>query len=83
MKRAFVTLVSYERAGRGLQLSNFRDLYYGYRVSNAFYMFFVTFVLCFGLGVYLTNVLRVTREDQDEGVHLPWYYPLTMRYWRG
>lgn len=83
MKRAFVNMVTFERAGQGLHLRNVGELYYGYRVSNAYYMFFVTFVLCFALGIYVTEVLRVGKEGQDEGVSLPWYYPFSPSYWAG
>ena len=83
MKRAFVNMVTFEQAGQGLHLGNVGELYYGYRVSDAYYMFFVTFVLCFALGVYVTEVLRVGKEGQDEGVGLPWYYPISPGYWAG
>jgi hypothetical protein len=46
-------------------------------------MFFVTFVLCFSLGIYLSNIMKITKEDQDEGLKLPWYYPLSPSYWMG
>lgn len=81
MKRAFVNILTYERAGRGLQWHNLYQEYYNYRVYNAFYMFFVTFVLCLFLGIYLTNILKLTKEDSDEGLRLPWYYPVSPSYW--
>ena len=83
MKRAFVNLIVYERAGKGVQIMNFNELYYGYRVGDAYYMFFVTFVLYFTVGVYLTNILRLTKEDSDESLRHPWYYPCLPSYWRG
>ena len=83
MKRAFVNMVTFERAGQGLHLGNVGELYYGYRVSDAYYMFFVTFVLCLALGIYVTEVLRVGKEGQDEGVGLPWYYPFSPSFWAG
>jgi len=83
MKRAFVNILKYERAGRGLQYYNLGELYYNYRVEDAFYMFFTTFVLFFGLGLYLTNVMRLSKQDSDSELKLPWYYPCTWKYWTG
>jgi hypothetical protein len=44
-------------------------------------MYIVTFVGFFLLGIYLTNVLRLTKEDSDEALRLTWYYPFTPSYW--
>jgi ATP-binding cassette, subfamily A (ABC1), member 3 len=75
MKRAMVNILRYERSGRGFGYHNVSEIYYGYRVENCFYMFFVTFVLYSSLGIYLTNVLRLKHFDNDDAIALPWYYP--------
>ena len=79
MKRAMVNMLRYERSGKGLNYSNLREIYYGYRVFDSFYMFVSTFILYFLLGIYLTNVLKPV--DHDDSVSLPWYYPFTKSYW--
>ncbi len=75
MKRALLNILTFERSGRGLNWTNVGEIYYGYRVTNAYYMFFVTFLLTLMIGIYLTNVLRVSAADYDNAIKLPWYYP--------
>jgi len=81
MKRAMVNMLRYERTGKGLTYLNLREVYYGYSVFDAYYMFFTTFFLYFLLGIYLTNVLKPV--DNEERVSLPWYYPFMLSYWFG
>jgi hypothetical protein len=80
MKRALYNILTFEKAGRGLQSWNLAEEYYGYRVSEAFYMFTVSFSATLLLGLYLGNVLRL---GEREAMKLPWYYPLSSLYWLG
>lgn len=83
MKRSLYNILRFEKASVGLQFSNMNEEYYNYKVESAYYLYFVAFVVCFLLGVYLSNVLRLSKDDLDESIKLPWYYPFSLNYWRG
>ena len=84
MSRALFNILSFENGKFGLQYSNIGETYYNYRVTDSLYLFVLTFIVSFFLGVYLSNVLRLTREDSsNEGLKLSWYYPLSPTYWCG
>lgn len=76
MRRAEYNIAIFEEGGVGLQYDNLSLVHFNYKVSTAFWMFVISFIVGTMVGIYLTNVLNL-----GSGYNLPWSYPFKKSYW--